>query len=497
MDYDVVVVGTGMGGGTLAWSLARSGKKVLMVERGNSSIDPAYGQNEKKMMVEMLGYESREIVINGVRRRPYLGGAVGGSSALYGAALLRPARADFTPGFSYGERLPRHLWDWPVGYDELEPWYDAAEELYRVSGDVDQQKPHIEQRRSAYPGKVPGYEPISEKLADGIRRQGFAPFHIPLAVDFERCLRCPTCPGYACPNHARSSSWSRCVSDAVNQHGAELWTNTEAVRVISQGNRAVSLELNRSGRVVEVKAERFVLSGGALGSPSLLIKSGLEGASGQVGRNYMYHAGAVAVGLFARPTGASIRFAKQVAFSDLYFGAPDFPHKLGYAQTIPVPGPKTIAKELGVPLPGALFRGVYDHAITLTGIVEDLPQPENRVFPTRFGFELNHRFHPYDLRRSMYYMTRLKRVMRSAGAALVIGATADKDKTHLAHQVGTCRFGNDPQTSVLDRSCRLHDKANVYVVDGSFFPTSLGVGPALTIAANALRVADLIERNAA
>ena len=283
---------------------------------------------------------------------------------------------------------------------------------------------------------------------------------------------------------------------AIERHGAELWTGVEAERLVSSPNGRVSrlVTIHRdSGRRREVTATGFEIAAGAVGTPVLLERSGLGTESGQLGQNYMFHAGAVAAGLFGEEPGFAERFGKQLGFTDLYLGEPGFPHKLGYAQMLPVPGPATLASESPVPLPGWLARVVYRHTVLLAGLVEDLPSAENRVRAGRNGeIEIRHRFTDYDRQRSAHYLGRLKAVLQRAGAALVPGALNARDDLHVAHQVGTCRFGRDPRHSVLDPDCRVHECENVWVADGSFMPTSLGVAPALTIAANALRVAGRI-----
>jgi choline dehydrogenase-like flavoprotein len=218
------------------------------------------------------------------------------------------------------------------------------------------------------------------------------------------------------------------------------------------------------------------------------MASGARDTSGQLGRNYMYHAGAMAVGLFAKPTGSSDRFTKQVGFTDLYLGDGRGSGKLGYAQALPIPGPRSMAANLPFPLPLGAGRWLHDRAVTLAGAVEDLPQTQNRVELTGNGLALHHRFHPYDVERSRRMAGVLTRVLRASGAVGAVGVTADRDDTHTAHQVGTCRFGEDPEHAVLDRDCRMHGYDNLYVLDGAFMPTSLGAPPALTIIANALRV---------
>lgn len=486
LDFDAVVVGSGAGGGTAAAELARAGKRILVIERGARFDDAAAGQDERSMLMDRVACDDRAITVNGRRARVLIGGVVGGSTALFGATLLRPGRADFEPGRHYGDRLPRHLWEWPITGDELAPHFDRAEDLFGVCGDSAAPMPHLGRRLRPYLHPAPPPEPITRRLCDSFRAQGLAPFPLPLAIDFERCLHCPTCPGYVCPNGARTGT--RSLLDAVE---LELWDRCEAERLEVGGGRVrgVWVRDRASGRRDLVRAGVILLAAGAIGTPALLLRSGLAGASDQVGRNHMCHLGAVGAALFRNPTGAAERFAKQLGVSDFYLGTPTFPHKLGYAQVVPVPGPRTLLAHAPVPLPRSIANALHARALLLVGSIEDLPQPGNRVTLGAAGaIRLDRRFHAYDVARARVLARELRRLLRRAGAAVAFRQVAANAEDHLAHQVGTCRFGRDPRTSVLDPQCRLHGHDDVYVVDGSFMPTSLGVGPALTIAANALRV---------
>lgn len=496
-DYDVIVIGSGAGGGTAAWALADAGKRVLLIERGRRFTDRAAFQDETRMLIDMEPFDDRRFNVNGRDARLYIGGVLGGGTALYGAALLRPSRDDFHPGRHYGKLLGKELWDWPIVYDDLEPYYDRAEELLGVCGEASVEMPHVEMPVAGYKHRTPELEPVNVKLKRGIEQAGYRPFHLPLGIDFTRCRRCPTCPGFICPNGARASAFTRMIASRSDDIDLTIRTETEAERLLLDPNgrcRGLRVRLRPSGVVEELTAGTYVLSAGAIGSAVVLMKSGYGDRSGQLGRNYMYHCGALAAGVFTQPTGGADRFVKQLGFTDLYFGTREFPHKLGYVQTLPVPGPRSVRENAPLPIPLAVARYLNRHMLVISGAVEDLPLQSNKVELDRSGgIRLTHAFHSYDVERSRWYLKRLKHVMRLAGAAVVLGATGDRDDLHTAHQVGTARFGNDPATSVLDADCRLHGYENVFVVDGSFMPTSLGVGPALTIMANALRVAERIQ----
>ncbi len=499
-DYDAIVIGSGAGGGTAAWALSRAGKRVLLLERGKTFDDPEAKQDEAEMLIRMRPYEDRDIWMNEKRRCLYVGGVTGGGTSLYGAVLLRPSPEDFHPGKWYDRYMSREQWDWPISYDSLEPFYEQAENLYHVAGSTADPMPHIGKRSKSYPQKPEELVPISKRIASGIRKSGLQPFRLPLAVDRAKCLRCPSCPGYMCPTDARASSLNRCVEPAVRDHGLDVWTACEATHLLTNSNTqtdrtVTSVRVERDDSTVEVSADKVFVAAGAIGTPVLLQRSGLGLESGQLGRNYMYHDGALGAGVFYHPTGAADIFAKQIGFTDLYFGTDEFPFKLGYAQALPIPGPLSLKDNLPLPIPDSLARWMHARIVTLAGAVEDLPQSDNRVqLRNDGGIDIRHRFHPFDTFRSKFFKAVLTKVMLASGAQLAFGATAEADETHTAHQVGTARFGKDPEIAVLDPNCRIFGTDNCYVVDGSFMPTSLGVGPALTIIANALRVSDHILR---
>jgi choline dehydrogenase-like flavoprotein len=374
----------------------------------------------------------------------------------------------------------------------MEPYFDRAEDLYGVAGDHAAPTPHLGRRLRPYPRPAEPLEPVSQRLDAACRSQGLHPFSLPVAIDFSRCLRCPTCPGYACPTGARASSLSHAIESAARTRSLTLWERCEALRIETQGGRArgIWLRWRDGGRTELVRANAYLLAAGAIGTPALLLASGLTGRSDQVGRNHMCHLGAAAAAVHVRPTGAAQRFAKQIGLSDFYLGTPAFRHKMGYAQVVPVPGPLTLREHAPIAIPPRLAHALHRRSLLLVGSIEDLPQPTNRVTLGLDGrIRLDRRFHAYDLLRARHLARALRKILRRTAPAWVFAQVAAEAHEHVAHQVGTCRFGRDPRRSVLDAQCRVHGHDDLYVVDGSFFPTSLGVGPALTIAANAWRVA--------
>ncbi len=491
--YDAVVVGTGAGGGTAGFRLASRGKRVLFVERGPLFDHRAVFQDERAMQIEKRAADNRIIDFGAMRDRAFIGGIAGGSTALYGACLLRPGQSDFSPGQYYGRYIDRSLWDWPVPYDTLAPFYAEAENLYAMAGLSGQAVPFLQRRSSAYPGVPLPLHPTNRMLQNHFRKLGLHPFVLPMGIDPRCCTRCPTCPGYICPHQARASSLDRCVAPAMADYHADLCTETEVVAVHTRGRRVTGLELCGRNGSFRVAADLLILAAGAIGTPVFLMQHGLTGGNANIGCNYMFHLGVIFVALRVRPTGAGESFLKQLGLTDYYIHRSGVPHKLGYIQQMPIPGVLTMAGQLPFPLPGRLLQMALARNITFAGAIEDLPQASNRVMVRGGGIAIRHRYHPYDIYRARLMRNSFGAVMRRIPASVSFSMIAGHEKLHTAHQVGTCRFGNDPRSSALDRDCRLHHMDNLYVADGSFMPTSLGVAPALTIIANALRVASLLS----
>ncbi len=486
--YDAVIIGTGAGGGTAGYKLASMGKRVLFVERGKRFDDEKAFQDERAMQIEKQASDDRQFNFDGLRERAFIGGIAGGSTSLYGACLMRPGQIDFTPGRYYAKVLDRSVWDWPISYAQMAPFYTEAENIYRVAGYSDQATPHLMQRTAAYPAPPLPLHPTNRALKAAFEKAGLRPFTLPLGIDPSVCDRCPTCPGYICPSEARASSLNRCIIPAVADHQAVLLTQTEVTAVQSRGRRIIGLTLNNHTGNHRVTADLFILAGGAIGSPAFLMQHRLTGGNDNIGRYYMFHLGVVFTALSTRRTGAGKDFIKQLGLTDLYLSHGASPHKLGYIQQLPIPGILTMQDQLPIPLPKRLLQSALTHNITFAGAIEDLPQPSNRITVRNGQIHISHRYHPYDVHRAQLMKAGFLPAMRRIPSSLAIAMVAKHEKLHVAHQVGTCRFGNDPATSALDKNCRLHHMDNLYVLDGSFMPTSLGVAPALTIMANALRV---------
>jgi choline dehydrogenase-like flavoprotein len=490
-DFDLIVVGSGAGGGTFAYACASAGKNVLLVERGNKyTVDRP--TDEQEMLIEKRPYDDRIIRVNGRARRLYIGGVFGGSTALFGAALVRPSALDFHPGRFYADRLPRSIWDWPIDYPALEPYYNEAEKLYGVAGCAEDDFGPLEKPGAGFPRRPIPLRPINEKLVARNHACGLKPFHLPLAINFQICSRCSACPGHLCPTGARSTS-AQLVDEAVHRgNRLHVLMHAEAERFYTQAGRVAGVVIRDRGsrQRTMYRARRYALAAGAIGSPALLLRSGIDAPL--VGRNYMFHLSPVSAAIFPERTGADETFVKQVGFADYYLGTPDFSHKLGLIQSLPIPGPLMMARNGATHLPARWIQYLRQRMLALVGIVEDLPNPSNRVTLDKDqGLDIHHAFSPYDRERGRRLSALMGRILKRAGALFCL-SKAFPSEEHVAHQCGTLRFGRSPQHAVADPECRLFSHPDLFVVDGSIFPTSLGVGPALTIIANALRVARVV-----
>jgi choline dehydrogenase-like flavoprotein len=507
-SYDIIVIGAGAGGGTLLSRLAPSGKRILMLERGpflpreRANWDPGE-------VIRGARYRSAETWYDGTGRpfRPEQHYFVGGNTKLYAAALLRFRERDFETVHHGGGVSP----EWPVKYRDFAPYYDLAEQLYEVHGKrgLDPTEPPAS---SDYPFPPVPHEPQMEEIHAALEAKSLHPFHLPLAIKFrdaqpglESCVLCDTCDGYPCFVDAKADADVNAVRPALKHPNVDLLTGAKAValRTSPSGREVTDVEVDCDGRRESFSADIVVVSCGAVNSAALLLRSagarhpnGLANRSGLVGRNYMAHNGAVVLALSPRRN--RMVFQKTLAVTDFYWGEEGFEHPMGSIQAVGAIKPETMA-EYGPPLvPGAIYRSVAMHAIPWRFIHEDLPSPDNRVVVKGDRISLRYRRGNSESYRRLIkrWIAVLKSVDRDCRTVpLSLYWTSEMDSRMSQHQCGTCRFGEDPSTSVLDPDCRAHEVDNLYVVDASFFPSSAAVNPGLTIMANALRVGDhLLER---
>ena len=494
LHYDFIIIGTGMGGGTLAYALRESGARILLIERGDFL--PREPENwQVNAVFDEARYKPAENWIDattGAAFKPGVHYYVGGNTKVYGAALPRFRRDDFGAIEHEGGTSPA----WPITYEDLEPYYNLAEALFFVhgkSGDDPTEPP----RSRPYPYPEVAHEPYIEALIGDLRAQGLHPYCLPMAIDLReggRCIRCKTCDGFPCQVHAKGDAEICCVGPALEQDNIELWTNTLARRILtdSSGKRITAVEVERDGEVMTVSADKVVVSCGATNSALLLLKSandrhrkGLANSSDMLGRNYMVHNNTALTAVAPLKINPTV-FQKTMAINDFYFGDAAFPWPMGNLQLLGKlqAGMLSAAKPY---IPKAILSAMAKRSVDWWVMSEDLPDANNRVSLGSDG-TVRVQWLPTNRVAHRELIKRAKTMMHDAGYALVFSETLGIETN--SHQCGTARFGNDPATSVLDPYCKTHDIDNLYVMDSSFFPSSTAMNPALTICAQALRVGD-------
>ena len=484
--FDIVIIGTGAGGGTLAWTLRDCGARILIVERGDFL--PQEPENWSAEHVFGHGcYKPDEYweSTSGKQFRPGVHYFVGGNTKVYGAALPRFRREDFEALEHEGGTSPA----WPISYDDLEPYYVRAEQLYRVRGGRGED-PTEPESSAPYPYPAVPHEPQVGRIAEALRAQGLQPFHLPMGIDLDgKCIRCHTCDGFPCKVLAKSDADVCCIRPAIKHSHVTLWTKTFARRLIIRNGRIESIELERAGTLVSVRAQTFVVACGAVNSAALLLRSGdVANASGLVGRNYMMHNNAALIAVQPWERNTTI-FQKTLSINDWYLKGSDWPWPLGNLQII---GKVQAAMlKLARPrTPRTLLKFLANRSLDWWVMSEDLPNPDNRVILTSSGHIRVH-WQPTNTVTHHRFLKVAQKMLRRAGYPLTFAEVMGIETN--SHQCGTIRMGLDPTTSVLDPWCRAHDVYNLYVVDASFFPSSAAMNPALTIAAQALRVGDHLK----
>lgn len=513
-EFDLIVIGSGPGGASLAHRLAPTGKRILLLERGGYLPRSRANWDAQTVFVDGA-YQAKETWYGGDGREfhPGLHYYVGGNSKVYGAALLRLRERDFEEIIHKDGVSPA----WPLKYDVFEPYYTEAEQLFEVHGQRGED-PHEPRSSGPYPYPAVTHEPRIQALHDHLTRQGLHPFHLPLGIRLHEkegiptptsiCIRCDTFDGFPCLLNGKADAQVMCVDPAVAAHpNLTLLTDAYVSKLITDqcGRRVTEVLVTRRGEEERYRASIVVVACGALSSALLLLRSandrhpgGLANGSGQLGRNYMRHNQSILMALMMEPN--ETVFQKTLAISDFYFRSDDWDYPLGLIQMCATSHGAQIRGE-ALPewlewMPKMPFDQMARHSMDFWLSSEDLPRPENRIFydgervvlDIREGnMEAHHRLkkklegilngagaHPLLMERNLYL-----------GKNILLGGTA--------HQSGTARFGIDPSTSVLDLDCKAHELDNLYLADASFFPSIGAVNPTLTIIANALRVADRLK----
>ncbi len=509
--YDVIIIGSGAGGGTLAHHLAPSGKRILILERGDYV--PREKDNWSPQAVNVdAKYNTRESWLdkNGKDLHPHTNYYVGGNTKFYGAALFRRRKEDFAVLRHHGGISPA----WPIAYEEMEPYYTEAEHLYRVHGNR-YEDPTEPPTSADYRFPAISHEPRIQSLNDDFARCGLKPFHVPLGVMLDekdahnsRCIRCNTCDGFPCLVSAKADAQVICVDEAVKYPNVTLLKCSEVKRLQTDasGREVTAVLVERDGNLDEYSADLVVVSCGAINSAALLLRSandkhprGLANGSDIVGRHYMGHTNSVLMAISRCPNPTT--FQKTLALNDFYFASKNWEYPMGHISFVGKLDAITLKAGAPAIAPNFTLELMAKNSLDFWLTSEDLPDPNNRVTIGRDG-KIVLTYTPNNLEAHERLQVMLKQAMKQTNCTihgrechqglfsrnLYVGQRIPL--AGVAHQNGTVRFGHDPKTSVLDVNCKAHEVDNLYVVDGSFFPSSAAVNPALTIMANALRVGD-------
>lgn len=507
--WDTIIVGAGMGGGMVARRLAEQGVSVLILEQGLSGYTKEQSRNgddishpEARRLRGMLPGQV-EARLDGIATRffgPY-GAGVGGSSVFYAAALERPERHDLdeTPDF------PHPTGGWPVGFDAFQPYFEAATEMLSLRGTQDPLSKDVVSLKDPLP-----MTPADAALIEQMQDKGLHPYRQHLAIRYGD--ECRACFGEKCPWDCKMDGRSAGIKPALKSGNASLLTDCRVRGFLDDGDQVTGLEVACGSDTEVLTAKRYVLCAGALASPTLLLASqsrapeGCANSSGWVGRGLMFHLNEIFSLWPKRGTDTSKGFGKTISFRDLYTTQGE---RLGLVQSMGLEASygnilvfmqrvydqsflRRFQKPRGLlRIPAMIASRLFGSAGTFVGIMEDMPYPDNRVVlnkddPNVLTFQ-------YKFNKELLTRRRLfRRTIRKAFRGHRLFLSSVQPTLNYGHPVGTLRFGEDPKTSVLRPDCRTHDLNNLYVADSSFMPSALGVNPSLTIAANALRVGDII-----
>jgi choline dehydrogenase-like flavoprotein len=501
--YDVVIIGSGAGGGTMARALADSGARILVLERGEYVPREPENWDPAAVWVEQR-YRARErwLKEGAGDFQPNMHYGVGGNTKFWGSVLYRLREEDFEGTRHADGESP----SWPIGYRDLAPFYDRAEAMYHVHGEASLDP--TEPPRAPFPHPPIAHTVGMERMFDRIRQRGLHPSCLPLGLirpgEEDGCILCDRCNSFPCMRGAKSDAETCGIAPARGSSPAvEVRTRTMATRIITDSSRqrAIAVDVVTDGRPERIHADLFISACGAVNSAALLLRSDhLANSSGLVGRNYMAHVTTMFSAYPWEDVGAGPHaFQKTIAINDYYRASAGYPYPLGHIQSQGTihPGmvwggaPPLLKRGLKIVVgtfPDSL-KGWTDNSIQWLAMTEDLPLPENRV--TLQGDRIRLAYRASNLGAHRRLRRLVASMLRGLGFRWIFPLSFGLGNT--THQCGTLRFGTDPRTSVLDPFCRAHDVENLFVVDASFFPSSAAVNPGLTIIAQALRVADHIR----
>ena len=493
-DFDVIIIGSGAGGGTIAYTLADTGKKILILEQGTflprekNNWDPAFifGEDGYKADVKWEGPDGETV-------KPIVYYNVGGNTKMYGALLHRQRPEDFEEQRHKGGISP----GWPVSYDEFEPYYMMAEHVMKIHGNRGED-PSAGWSSGPFPFKAFPHERRIQEVADALADLGLHPHHSNLALNRDidepwrrPCIACNTCDPFPCMVHAKSDAETALVRPALKHKNVTLWTNSRVDKLIEEGGKIVRVEGTRDGEPMSLSADLIVVSCGAIQTAALLLRSGVANSSDQVGRNFTKHnQSGISAMDYSNPN--ETVFQKTLGVHDFYHGSPEHPYPLG---TIQLTGKAHWTRIMGdyadQNITEERAKEVQKYAVDFWFTSEDLPDAHNRVQWTDKGIKFNYR--PNNRESHFEFLDYFQEnYLRPQGFTDFMRSTKGLEFTW--HQAGTAQFGTDPKKSVLDVNCKAWDLDNLYVVDASFQPSQGATNPTLTIVANAIRVGEHLRK---
>jgi choline dehydrogenase-like flavoprotein len=489
--FDIIIIGSGAGGGTVARELSSTGARVLIVERGGFIPQEEHNWNPASVWRD-LRYRTTELWLDerGNTFRPYTHYCVGGNTKFWGTVMYRLRPEDFREMEHADGVSPA----WPIDYETLAPYYDRAEQIYEVHGQagIDPTEP----ARGPYPFPPVPHSKVVGAIVEQLKAQGLHPSPLPLGLR-ENCIFCNTCNSFPCKIHAKSDADVCGVRPATQSANVTLWINAMARKLITNrtGDRIEAVEIEREGRVDKVSAPLVIVSCGAVNSAALLLRSassrhpeGLANSSGLVGKRYMAHLATMMQGFHPLRMNDTV-FQKTVAINDFYLKGPNTRYPLGQIQS--QGRTHGVMAQTVVPsVPVWAYDAWVARGVDWLAMTEDLPRLDNKVTVERDG-RIRLHYRPNNENAHKQLVNETKRILRKLGFWIVMSHSHRAKNT--THQCGTLAFGTDPRQSVLDTYCKTHDVDNLYVVDASFFPSSAAVNPGLTIVAQAIRAADHIK----
>jgi choline dehydrogenase-like flavoprotein len=511
-DFDVIVIGTGAGGGTLAHTLAQTGKRILLLERGNFLTRETDNWASGPVFIDGR-YISPDTWYDedGTPFQPQVHYFVGGATKMYGAALYRLRPEDFGEIRHVDGISPA----WPVSYDDFELWYSKAEWLYRVHGSHGEDPTEGSWSRQ-YPWPPVSHEPRIQQISDSLADAGYHPFHAPCGILLDEadrprstCIRCATCDGFPCLVHAKADAEVIAVRPLLDLPNVTLLVNSEVVRLQTDASgrtvTGVVVDHGPDGKQEIFTSDVVVLAAGAANTAKILLRSasdahpdGLANGSGQVGRNYMFHVSKAVSGFGAEPN--ETVYQKTLGLNDFYLAGDGRTWPLGNIQMLGKSDAGAMKGEephLTKLVPQWSLEEAAKHAVDFWLTTEDLPKPGNRVTLDKDG-NVHLAYTESNEAEAAGLYEEFRKILNHLGLAKhhvlhkSFYMSMNIPLAACAHQAGTCRFGADPATSVLDVNCKAHEVDNLYVADTSFFPSIGAVNPALTTIANAIRVGEHI-----